>query len=475
MTTARSIPRVVLQPTVARQAVGRFHELRVAERCDPLATAVRLAEAGLFDSYVVYEREDEWWFAGGALGEVLLSATRVYRRWRDERTSQPWSGDPLRQVGRALADLPVQGWRAFGWVTFELAYPLLGLDQPAHASDTMIHLVVPHTEVRLRPDGARIRSASREALLEVWDLLSQRAEPPTRRPVQVDVTGDAGAYQAAVRAALGVVGSGELRKVILSRCVPVTFPVDFGGTYLLGRAGNTPARSFLLALGGRRAVGFSPETIAEVRPSGLVISQPLAGTRALGHGRNEDARLRAELLADPKEVYEHAISLRLTYDELLTVCEPTTVRVAEPLTVRERGSVQHLGSTLSGRLAPGRTALDALRALFPAVTASGVPKAAACRSIARLEKRPRDLYAGAVMMLDGVGRLDAALVLRSILEVGGVTWLRAGAGIVAASRPRREYQETCEKLVSVSRFVTPVGPGARAGIGAPTRNGSRAR
>jgi anthranilate synthase component 1/salicylate synthetase len=469
MPAARNISRVVLQPTVARRAAERFYELRVAERCDPLATAVRLAEAGLFDSYLVYEREGEWWFAGGALGEVLLDATTVRRRWRDERTARAWSWDPLRQVGRALADLPVQGWRAFGWATFELAYPLLGLDQPAHTGDTLLHLVVPHTEVRLRPGGARIRSASREALLEVWDLLAKGAEPPARRPVQVDVAGDASAYQAAVRAALDEIGRGELQKVILSRCVPVRFPVDFGGTYLLGRAGNTPARSFLLALGGRRGVGFSPETIAEVRPSGLVVSQPLAGTRALGRGRDEDARLRAELLADPKEVYEHAISLRLTYDELLSVCDPATVRVAEPLTVRERGSVQHLGSTLSGRLAPGRTALDALRALFPAVTASGVPKAAACRSIARLEERPRDLYAGAVMMLDGAGGLDAALVLRSILEVGGVTWLRAGAGIVAASRPRREYQETCEKFVSVARFVAP------AGLGAPLRNGSGAR
>jgi salicylate synthetase len=449
-------------------ATKRYHTLRVAERCDPMLAAVSLAEAGLFDSYMVYERDSEWWFAGGVLAEVEVDWTTVRSRWDEKRMAHPWTGNSLRQVELALTDLPLANWRAFGWATFELAYPLLGLDHRAEEVDTLLHLVVPHTEVRLRRDGARIRSVSRAALLEVWDALAKGAELPHLYTAGMEVNGDAGAFHAAVLNALAEIDQGKLQKVVLSRCIPVDFPVDFSGTYLLGRYGNTPSRSFLLALGGRRAAGFSPETIVEVKRSRLVVCQPLAGTRALGLGQDEDSRLRAELLADPKEIYEHALSLKLNYDELLTVCEPSTVHVDEPMTIRERGSVQHLGSTLSGRLPPGRTAFDALRNLFPAVTASGIPKPAACRTIARLEERSRDLYAGAVMMLDSVGTLDATLVLRSIIQVGGATWLRAGAGIVGASRPEREYQETCEKFLSVSPFI------AATDEGAPTRNGGAA-
>jgi salicylate synthetase len=121
--------------------------------------------------------------------------------------------------------------------------------------------------------------------------------------------------------------------------------------------------------------------------------------------------------------------------------------------VRQRGSVQHLGSTILGRLRPPMTRMDALEVLFPAVTASGIPKKEGIEAILRLDQTPRALYSGAVMMISPNGGLDATLVLRSAFERNGQSWLRAGAGIIAASSPAREFEETCEKLGSVAPYL----------------------
>jgi salicylate synthase len=244
--------------------------------------------------------------------------------------------------------------------------------------------------------------------------------------------------------------------VILSRAIEVPFAIDFPATYQVGRQANTPARSFLLDLpGGLRAAGFSPETVAEVSAQRWVTSQPLAGTRARHTDRGDDLRSRAELATDPKEVYEHAVSVKLADTELRTLCVPGTVGVAEFMALKERGSVRHLGSRVRGQLASDRTSWDALAALFPAVTASGIPKAEAYGVIAELESGSRGLYSGAVVRATAAGELDAALALRTVFTHQGRTWLRAGAGIVAASRPAREYRETCEKLASVAPYLVP--------------------
>ena len=127
------------------------------------------------------------------------------------------------------------------------------------------------------------------------------------------------------------------------------------------------------------------------------------------------------------------------------------------MTVRERGSVQHLGSTVYGLLSEGMNRMDALEALFPAVTASGIPKAESVDAIMRLDGSPRGLYSGAVAMFSADGSMDAALTLRSAYEQDGQTWLRAGAGIIAESTPEREFEETVEKLTTLAPYLVPKG------------------
>jgi salicylate synthetase len=125
------------------------------------------------------------------------------------------------------------------------------------------------------------------------------------------------------------------------------------------------------------------------------------------------------------------------------------------MTVQERGSVQHLGSTVGARLHASMNRIAALEALFPAVTASGIPKAESVDAILRLDECPRSLYSGAVVIFSADGAMDAALALRAAYEHDGKTWLRAGAGIIAASTPRREFEETCEKLTTLSPHLVP--------------------
>lgn len=418
----------------------RETHLHLAE--EPLALMARLADSGLYDQYAVYENGPEWSYAGGALTTFRLATDA-----RDLSAVEEW-----------LAGVPVTGWRVYGWAAFELGAALAGVEvSDADGEGTLLHLVVPHVEVRAGGGRLLLRATDPDRLERLVQLVGAPGEtggpePTERVSVPLD---DTGGYRDAVAAALNALqGPGPLTKVILSRRVAVPVPLDLTATYVAGRQANTPARSFLLNLGGIHAAGFSPETVAEVTGDRRVVSRPLAGTRARTGSPDEDARLRADLLADPKEVHEHAISVKLALEDLALVCDDTYT--AEYMTVEERGTVQHLASTVVGRLRADRTPWQAFAALFPAVTATGIPKTPAYDVIRELEDRPRGLYAGAVLTYDATGALDAALVLRSVFQQDGHCWLQAGAGIVRHSHPAREHEETCEKLRSVAHHLVPM-------------------
>ncbi|MFF0359570.1 salicylate synthase [Streptomyces fungicidicus] len=442
----------------------RYHERTVPFTGDPLEALTRVAESSGPGDFVVYEGCDSWSLGCGALAEITLDRSGA-RSTVAGRTAGvlPPDGDPLEAVRHLLAALPVRGWRAYGWSAFELAYLKDGKSDGV-GDERLLHLMVPKAEIRIARRQAALRAAEPAVLDALYtallDALRAEGSPRRRAPTPADVRGTgAREYKRAVALAVEHIRARRFDKVVLSRTVPVPHPVDFTATYLAGRRANTPARSFLLRLDGVRSAGFSPEVVVCVGPDGTVMSQPLAGTRARTDDPAENDRLRAELISDPKEVYEHAISVRTACEELSQVCAETSVAVEEFMRVRERGSVQHLGSKVTGRLAGGRGAWDVFGAVFPAVTASGIPKTPANSWIHAGEDRARGLYGGAVLTVDEDGALDAALVLRAVYQRGGRTWLQAGAGIVGDSRPDREFEETCEKLDSVARFLVRAEPG----------------
>jgi salicylate synthetase len=221
----------------------------------------------------------------------------------------------------------------------------------------------PRTRIAVTHDAVRLFGAEAAHRAAVHQLLGQGVHiVPNARAV--DVSADPTDYRDRVAVAVREIAEGSYHKVILSRCVEVPFALDFPSTYRLGRRHNTPVRSFLLRLGGIRAVGYSPKLVAAVHRDGGVVTEPLAGTRALGRGAARDREARDDLESSSKEIVEHAISVRSSLREITEIAEPGTAAVIDFMTVRERGSVQHLGSTISARLSPSSDRMDALEALF---------------------------------------------------------------------------------------------------------------
>lgn len=421
----------------------------------PADLAAELAGAlpeRLGEEYLLYEHDGQWVLASGVRAMVELDSDelRVIRDGVIQR--QRWSGRPGPVLGEAVDRLLLETDQLFGWVTFEFGVHRYGLQQRLAPKTPLARVFWPRTRIVVTSEAVRLYGADAGHVEAVHGLVGDgvRGLPDARA---VDVNADPSGYRDRVAAAVGEIATGGYHKVILSRCVEVPFALDFPATYRLGRRHNTPVRSFLLRLGGIRAVGYSPELVAAVHRDGAVVTEPLAGTRALGRGAARDRQAREDLESNSKEIVEHAISVRSSLQEMTEIAEPGTAVVSDFMTVRERGSVQHLGSTVSARLGPSSDRMDALEALFPAVTASGIPKAAAVEAILRLDEGPRGLYSGAVVMFSADGGLDAALTLRAAYESDGKTWLRAGAGIIEESAPEREFEETCEKLSTLAPYL----------------------
>jgi salicylate synthetase len=271
----------------------------------------------------------------------------------------------------------------------------------------------------------------------------------------------------------GAIRAGALQKAILSRCARVPGALDLLGTYTASAQVNNAARSYCFRMDDVAGVGFSPEILLESDGRGLVTTNPLAGTRPRGADEREDEGIRGELFTDAKEVKEHALSVLLAQEEIASVCEPDSVRVYDFMEVKRFRCVQHLSSRVSGRLSPGKTLWDALGAVFPGVTVSGISKARALQWISDLEPEARGIYGGAVGWIDSSGRSDLAIAIRSAFQYGNTVHLNAGAGIVAESMPEREYIESVNKMNTMLSRVVLHRPGDSINEASPTAHFAR--
>ncbi|KMO38077.1 hypothetical protein VQ03_18015 [Methylobacterium tarhaniae] len=434
-------------------SLGHYHEARLTVAHPPLDLAVSLVLALAPTRYVLYEMRDCIRIALGAAWNLDIDQAGTVRCGGRRVEPRQTLADTLTA---AVADVPVPEWRAYGRASFELAYLAQGLALPK-APGPLLRLSIPTSEIVIHDRDVLLRSLDERDLARLVDDVShldRRAElvPPSRplQPGNLDHGHES--FMAGVADAVSEMRARAYDKVILSRDVPIPSEVDLPLSYHAGRLRNTPARSFLLRDDDLEAYGFSPETLLEL-DGGRISTQPLAGTRALSGRPEEDTRLREDLLYDAKEIAEHAVSVRLAMQEMEPLCAPDTMGVSEFMAIKQRGSVQHLGSLVRGRLAGGLGPWHAFLRLFPAVTASGIPKIAALDSIRRHETSVRGLYSGCVFMTDGSGAMDAALVLRSVYRTGSRCWLQAGAGVVPLSSPEREFEETSEKLASVARHL----------------------
>lgn len=462
LTAARKIDKRRLVVIATQRSSGaakivpsRYQQETMATDTSPFELAVKVVGVIRHESshYVLYEHHGEWTLGLGSAMEITVDASGTVRR-SDGKTWQTSSAS--EGIEQALADIPFEHWRAYGRADFEFAYLAYSVENP-HNAGPLLRIVIPSSEIRFRRESVQLRALCAEEiprLKAIVETAEKNALSSSDTPIALDVRSTGGAqYREIVASAVQDMQEGRYQKVILSRPVEVPSTVDMVASYYAGRQSNTPARSFLLQDGELQAYGFSPEIVVTVDGERNVTTQPLAGTRALTGNQDANRQLREELESDVKEIAEHAVSVKLAVQEMLQACQRESVIVDDFMNVLERGSVQHLASHVKGILAPGASAWTAFEKLFPAVTASGIPKKEALESISRHEGSKRGLYSGCVLIADSDGSLDATLVLRSAYREAGKAWLQAGAGLVPHSTPEREWEETCEKLTSVAPYL----------------------
>jgi anthranilate synthase component 1 len=219
---------------------------------------------------------------------------------------------------------------------------------------------------------------------------------------------------------------------------------------------------FYLDLDDFHVVGSSPEILVRLE-DGMVTLRPIAGTRPRGKDDEEDLRLEAELLADPKELAEHLMLIDLGRNDAGRVCEIGSVKLTDKMVIERYSHVMHIVSNVTGHIRPGMSAIDVLRATFPAGTVSGAPKIRAMEIIDELEPVKRGVYAGAVGYLSWSGNMDTAIAIRTAVVKDGTLHIQAGAGIVADSVPTNEWHETLNKGRAIFRAVAMACHGLESG------------
>ncbi len=322
--------------------------------------------------------------------------------------------------------------------------------------------------------AARLSAPLSPAVLGVRGLAGpagDRGVPAALPPVSHRSTREE--YESSVRAARRAIRDGEVFQVVVSQRADVRTDASGVDVYRVLRTVNPSPYMYYLRLpdgrgGDFEVVGSSPETLMRVEGR-RVWTYPIAGSRPRGATAAEDRALAEELLADPKELSEHVMLVDLARNDLSKVADPATVEVSTLMEIKRYSHIQHISSTVTGRLRDGVDALDCLVATFPAGTLSGAPKPRAIRLIDQMEPAARGVYGGVVGYLDLSGDADLAIAIRTACLRGGVASVQAGAGLVADSVPATEYEETRNKaaaaLSSVRRaaVLEPIATGPDAG------------
>ncbi len=259
-------------------------------------------------------------------------------------------------------------------------------------------------------------------------------------------------YKQAVDRIKDYILAGDCMQVVLSQRLSIPFQARPLDLYRALRGLNPSPYMYFLDLGEFQIVGSSPEILTRLE-DGVVTVRPIAGTRRRGYTDEEDLALEQELLEDPKELAEHLMLIDLGRNDCGRVAKIGSVQLTDRMIVERYSHVMHIVSNVIGELKDGMSAIDVLRATFPAGTVSGAPKIRAMEIIDELEPVKRGIYSGAVGYLGFNGNMDTAIAIRTAVIKDGTLHIQAGAGIVADSVPTLEWQETMNKGRAIFRAV----------------------
>jgi anthranilate synthase component 1 len=275
-------------------------------------------------------------------------------------------------------------------------------------------------------------------------LIGRRNAGPVAAPEFVSPI-DGQAFDGMIARAKNYIAAGDIFQVVLSHRFSAPWTSDPFAFYRSLRRQNPSPYLFYLNFGGFQLAGSSPEILVRLKDGGVTI-RPLAGTRPRGATPEEDRRLEAELLADPKELAEHLMLLDLGRNDVGRVSAPGTVKVTDSFFIERYSQVMHIVSNVEGRSHPDLDAVDTLLAALPAGTLSGAPKVRAMEIIDELEGEKRGVgYGGGVGYISAGGEADICIVLRTAMFADGKVFVQAGAGVTADSDPAAEYAETKAK------------------------------
>ena len=416
--------------------------------------------------------------AGGAVLETRTAQDplEVVKEFVQQRTPIPVDGLP-RFIGGAV------GYLSYDWVRFVEQLPAtagdeLGLpDFVFLLADNLVifdhvrHRLLVLANCRLEGDpstgsGQALLAAYADAVARI-DQIVARLRRPLVVPETPHVLGNTEwqsnvseqQFAAKVLQAKEHIAAGDIFQVVLSQRLSRQSEADPFTIYRALRMTNPSPYMYFLELPGDdgsgqplRLIGSSPEIHVRLE-DGKALLRPIAGTRWRGATSEEDARLAAELLADPKERAEHVMLVDLGRNDLGRVCEYGSVHTPTLLAVERYSHVMHIVSDVQGALRPDFDAFDLLRATFPAGTVSGAPKVRAMEIIEALEGTRRGPYAGCVGYIGYDGAMDTCITIRTIVMRGQTCTLQAGAGIVADSDPASEWTETLNKARALAVAV----------------------
>ena len=393
-------------------------------------------------------------FIGFSPSKIIRVKDGEYTETSDDGSRTVRTEDPLVPLRRILAEnfTTYRGFRFVGGVVGYFSYDAVRYIEslPNHAKD---HLKLPDLEFGVYDDGIVFDHLTGQAyyywynanrIREIEHLLSRRPASSTVVANEPRTNMKREDFVSIVEKAKRYIKAGDIFQVVLSKRFECTFKGDLINFYKSLREINPSPYMYFLKMKERAIVGSSPEMLGRVEGR-RAETFPIAGTRPIGENSRENARLESELLNDPKERAEHIMLIDLARNDLGKICQFGTVKVPDFMVVQRYSHVQHIVSRVSGQLRADRDALDTFRAIFPAGTVSGAPKKRAMEIIDELEPSRRGPYAGAVGYFSYNGNADFAITIRTLVANGDQAYIQAGAGIVADSKPNREWFETEHK------------------------------
>lgn len=483
---AAGATHVPLIKSLDRGALGEASPVDIYERM------ANTPHSYLLESADVNKRWGRYSFIGLACARRIEARDRAFEIWQDgervaretcddmiERVRQHWATfqvgaaddaphyaprfmgglvgyfgyDTVRYIEPRLAGAPKKDTLNTPDILLLESHEVIAVDNWEKTASIVVHAAPTEGERAFEKACARIdeieatlgalarRSASAKSMSE-----PSQAQAPQTRFTSSDFVSSYGeeAFKRSVEEARRYIIDGDVMQLVLSQRQSAPWTAPPLSLYRAMRALNPSPYMYYFHFGDHHVVGTSPEVLVRVEGE-KVSARPIAGTRRRGRDAAEDARARAELQSDEKELAEHLMLIDLARNDLGRVCETASVRVTEQMVVEDYSHVMHMVSHVVGRRRADADAIDVLRACFPAGTVSGAPKIRAMELIAEMEPIKRGIYSGAVGYLAWTGNLDMAIALRTAVIKDEELHVQAGAGLVYDSLPDNEWAETMNK------------------------------